>query len=104
MIDKSKVLHLFDGDEFLMEKFIMAFRMKMSGMLASITNYLDEGNRELLSNTMHVIKTQSAYMGLDQITELAGQIEAQIDDNTPLEELQEAIHQLIASLEKAIIF
>ena len=102
MIDRQKLLDMMDGDPDLVQKFLDAFKSQVTTQLPWMQEYLTTGNRPLLSNTAHVMKTQTAYLGLDDLTALAQMIEHMVDAGDDLEEVRPHVTLLVEKLNKVI--
>ena len=75
MIDREKVIALMGGNEALADKLISAFWSESEKLLPQMAGYLETGNWTALSNAAHIMKTQTAYVGLDALSQIAKEIE-----------------------------
>ncbi len=94
MIDRTKLLDMMDGDDMMVEKFIKVFKTQVDQQIPLMKTYLKDGNLPLLSNSAHIMKTQTAYLGLDELTLLSQSIEKYADDGKALN----VISPLVADL------
>ena len=91
------------GDHRLVEKMVTAFKQDLEKNLAYMQTYYKSGEKELLANTAHILKTQSAYMGLDEMTELCRRIEMSSKegiDNSEIEGMIQGLKDLSSKLLK----
>jgi HPt (histidine-containing phosphotransfer) domain-containing protein len=95
MIDRTKLLDMMDGDEAMVEKFIDVFKMQVDKQIPLLKAYMQVGNLALLSNSAHIMKTQTAYLGLDELTSLSQTIEQYADEGKEIS----TIAPLVAALE-----
>jgi HPt (histidine-containing phosphotransfer) domain-containing protein len=102
MIDRAKLLQMIDGDEAVVTKFIDGFMTQVQKQLPLMDGYLESENREMLSNCLHVIKTQTAYMGLDEISALAQSLERHVDAGHDLNEITSQYNDLTEKLRMVI--
>lgn len=98
MIDKTKLLDMMDGDDAMVEKFIDVFKMQVDKQIPLLKAYLQVGNHALLSNSAHIMKTQTAYLGLDELTSLSKTIEQYSDEGKEIS----TIAPLVAALEEKL--
>ena len=102
MIDIDKLASMLGGDRELATKFAEAFKAEVRRQLPLMRQYLEEGDRAMLSNAAHVMKTQTAYVGLEDLSHLAQLIETQAEQisdlallGKPLSELEEKLEQFL---------
>ena len=102
MIDRAKLLDLLNGNEGLADQFIQSFKTEVMRQLPLMTGYLAEGDMAMLSNAAHVMKTQTAYVGLDELTKIARYIEIESNGSADLTKLESSLRNLKTGLLKAI--
>jgi len=103
MIDRRKLLDMMDGDEAIVAKFLAAFKAQVTVQLPLIHAYMQQGDREMLSNSVHVMKTQTGYLGLDELSILAQNIEARVDAGASLDVLSQEVSLLVEKLTQVIL-
>ena len=105
MIDRDTLARMMDGDYDLADKLIRAFREQMAAQSALLAGYLEQGQRPLIENAAHIMKTQSRYLGLEQLAGMAEALEhastdlplAQLSDQ--ITELQQEVARVLQTLE-----
>jgi HPt (histidine-containing phosphotransfer) domain-containing protein len=102
MIDRKKLLDMMDGDAEIVAKFLDAFKSQVNRQLPLMNLYLQQGNFSMLSNTAHIMKTQTAYLGLHELSELSGSIEKLADAQAEIEVLQDQVAVLEKQLTQII--
>ena len=98
MIDLQKLLDMMDGDTDLVQKFLDAFKAQVKTQLPLMQQYLDTGNRPMLSNAAHIMKTQTAYLGLDDLTSLSQMVERMVDAGDDLDAIRPHVVSLVEKL------
>jgi HPt (histidine-containing phosphotransfer) domain-containing protein len=93
---------MMDGDEAVVTKFIDGFMTQVQKQLPLMDGYLESEDREMLSNSLHVIKTQTAYMGLDELSALAQSLERRVDAGHELSEITSQYNILTEKLRMVI--
>lgn len=98
MVDLDHLYNLMGGDENMVNKFLDIFKSETPRQLDQLYDFLDDENWEMLSTTAHSIKSQSKYLGLDRIADIAYTIEQDAERQQNLDGLED----LIGDLERAL--
>ena len=94
MIDIEKLTGMLGGDRELAERFIAAFKAEVRRQLPLMREYLEQGDRPMLSDAAHVMKTQTAYLGLEDLSHIAQLIETQAEQISDLALLKKPLLEL----------
>ena len=94
MIDIEKLTGMLGGDSDLAERFVAAFKAEVQRQLPLMLEYLENGDRSMLSNAAHVMKTQTAYVGLEDLSHIAQLIETQAEQISDLSLLKKPLMEL----------
>ena len=94
-IDRAYLSHLMNGNEAMVDKLIDSFLNDISIYKRELDDFLLAKDFEMLSNTAHKIKTQSAYLSLNQLNALSQEIEKLCDESEKSNELGEKVDELI---------
>jgi len=101
MIDRDKVIMLMGGSESLADKLITAFKEESRKQVPLIKDYFQAADWPMLSNAAHIMKTQAAYLGLDELSETSRMIEyaakAEVVDREPLIDLIDTLEAQVRS-------
>ncbi len=76
---------MMDGDQVMVDKFIALFKEQVKNQLPLMRAYLESGNYSLLANSAHIMKTQTAYLGLKELYELAHKVESLADEGRDIQ-------------------
>lgn len=98
MINREKLIEMMDGDEAIADKFIQAFKEQVRKQLPLMQEYLQTAQYDQLSNAAHVMKTQTAYMGLEALSGLCQRIENMAKNDAGLEQLPGRVQELTEQL------
>ena len=101
-MNRTHLLALFDGDKNLLDKFILNFNAESKRLIALMTDYLAESNMEMLANCAHMLKSQTAYGGLDELSALAEQLDRQAKAGEPLHAISDTFETLKKGLQEII--
>ena len=82
------------GDHAFAQKMIDSFKEDLKQNLEEVRKFHLEGNNDLLSNSAHVLKTQSAYLGVSEMEEKCREIEYGAKSQMSEEELAVLIEDL----------
>jgi HPt (histidine-containing phosphotransfer) domain-containing protein len=102
MIDRTKLLELLNGNNGLAQQFIQTFKAETRRQLPLMAAYLEQDDMSMLSNAAHVMKTQTAYIGLEELTKLARFIEEESTGTADPAALARAFKKLEEGLLKVI--
>ena len=94
MINYDKLLELMGGDHAFAQKMIDSFKADLKQNLEEIRKFHRDDDNDLLSNSAHVLKTQSAYLGVGVMEEKCREIEYGAKTQMPKEELADLIEDL----------
>ena len=98
MIDREKLILMMDGDESMADTFINAFINQLGIQIPLIRSYSVNADLEMLSNSLHVMKSQASYMGLEEISNACENLEQQLSHGTELHQLNEQIEHVLLKL------
>lgn len=87
-----------DGDEVRVAKSITIFKEQASRQIPLLQKYLSESDWPLLSNSAHVLKTMTSYLGLDELVILSQTIEHMADSGEDIESIRPHLTSLIENL------
>jgi len=80
MIDMDKLLAFCDGDAELAMSVLEMFRKEAEVALVEMPGLYESGKMDMLSNSVHKLKSHCRYVGADQLADLAQSIENQADN------------------------
>ncbi|MBR9920047.1 MAG: Hpt domain-containing protein [Bacteroidetes bacterium] len=98
MIDRDKLLELL-GSEEMADKLIDIFQSEAPGQLAELNSLVGSGDWAAASIVAHSIKSQVAYLGLDQAEYLAREIEEKTRKEADLDSVAELVDDLDSELQ-----
>jgi HPt (histidine-containing phosphotransfer) domain-containing protein len=78
MIDKTRLLEIFNQDEVLANKFLAIFKTQTPVQLAELNRALNQQDYAAVEILAHDLKTQCRYLGLD-----ATAIQFEMIENSP---------------------
>lgn len=74
-VDLKILRDYLNHDEKMVQKFIQLFCDAVPTDMSKLKTYIDEGQTEMMQITAHAIKSQCAYLGLEECRTLALRIE-----------------------------
>lgn len=80
-IDRVVLANLMDGNMRLVEKYLDIFKTQAPQQVRDLNDQIKKKEWEMVSNTAHSLKSQFEYLSLQQLVELASQIELSADEN-----------------------
>lgn len=102
MVDLERLYGLLNNDKQVAGRFLDLYVDVVPGMCEQLRIHLETGDYKKANATAHEIKSQSAYLGLDEIVSIA----AAIEDGTETEQtdspLKNMHHNLAELINKAI--
>ncbi len=99
MIDKQKAIALLGGNESLADKLIAAFTAEVADHIATLKSSSENGAWSDLSNQAHMIKTQAAYLGLDDLHEISRELEMATKADVEVEPVLRLVTRTIEMLQ-----
>ena len=102
MIDRDHLAKMFDGDYAIADKFIAAFTERIQIQIPLLKQYLDNKEYSSLSNTAHIIKTQSGYMNLEEISKMAQILERHAAEGAYYDEMISLVNQITEKLSEVL--
>ena len=102
MIDLSRLQHLMSHDENMVNKFLEIFKSDMPRQLSQIYIHLEHENWDQVSTIAHAIKSQSKYLNLDDLSDLAYTIEKNTESRSHLDLVPIQIKQLEMIIHSAL--
>jgi len=101
-IDYNRLVELMGGDNRLADRLIQSFKSDAGHNLKLMLSYLESSQFDLLSNTAHVLKTQSGYLGLDELRILCEKIEHECCSAPSTERLNLHMNELSSMIQAVL--
>lgn len=106
MIDKDKLQQMLGGNPKSVEKFLSAFESESRKQLALLNKALAMEDWSMMAIAAHTIKTQCAYLGLENLVSEATEIEERSQQKSNIDELVNRVDvfgkSLIALIEREL--
>lgn len=93
-IDTTKLSELLNNDEAKVQQFLAIYMRTIPKMLQSLHHAINNKDWENASIHAHSIKSQSAYLNLERISNLAYSIEDMTEKNENLDKMNDLFLQL----------
>ena len=101
-MDIERLRNLLGNDENMVERFLDIFQNQVPQELANLENAIADENWNAVSNIAHGIKSQVNYLDLNQIADLAYEIERNAEFEENLGEMSSLFRDLNSELSAVI--
>ncbi len=102
MIDRSRLMQMFNNDEAIVDRFIAKFKEEAPSTIQLIELGIQNHDMEAVSLNSHNLKSHCSYLGLTALVEIAARLEALADGSGSSTELQATLSDLKQKLQNTI--